>query len=169
MVRVSCALVTLVFCSPALAADDVETVQRELKRDGYSIDRIDGELGKQTAAAISQYQSDWEIPVTGLIDADLIARVTRVHDTTKSRMQQAENQDCRIYNRSPQARETVTYVGMCKDGRPAGKGQIEWRYILAGEWLTSSYDVCSKRAERRVNELNLTRTGIATLVVFETA
>jgi hypothetical protein len=38
----------------------------------------------------------------------------------------ATNQPCKIWNPSPQANESVTWSGGCKDGYASGKGVLHW-------------------------------------------
>jgi hypothetical protein len=38
----------------------------------------------------------------------------------------ATNQDCKIWNPSPQPNESVTWSGGCKDGLASGKGTLRW-------------------------------------------
>ncbi len=61
--------------STALATQrrsDVAWVQRELKNLGYNIP-VDGYYGNRTAAAVRQFQADYELPVTGTVNANVVA------------------------------------------------------------------------------------------------
>jgi peptidoglycan hydrolase-like protein with peptidoglycan-binding domain len=55
------------------AADSTSTaVQEALSEQGYYGGAIDGIVGPATTAAISAYQRDHGLPVTGSIDANLL-------------------------------------------------------------------------------------------------
>lgn len=55
------------------SSDDLAVdVQRELRRRGYYRGSIDGDVGPGTRNAISHYQSDRGLPVTGRIDRNLL-------------------------------------------------------------------------------------------------
>ena len=48
------------------------SVQRELYRRGYYYGSIDGAIGPASRRAISRYQSDNGLPITGYIDRSLL-------------------------------------------------------------------------------------------------
>ena len=52
-------------------------VQRALKERGYKIGKIDGVFGKNTSAAISAYQKDNGIEVTGKTSTRLLLRLNK--------------------------------------------------------------------------------------------
>jgi hypothetical protein len=58
--------------SPGYSDDLATDVQRELRRRGYYRGSIDGDVGPGTRNAISNYQSDRGLPVTGRIDRNLL-------------------------------------------------------------------------------------------------
>ena len=49
--------------------DDVRSVQRILKNEGYFLGTIDGKYGKKTVRAVKSFQDDNDLPVTGNVDA----------------------------------------------------------------------------------------------------
>lgn len=58
----------------------------------------------------------------------------------KARIQAlANNPACAIFNKNPQANETVTWTGPCKDGRAHGQGTETWRFMRLGEHKTETY------------------------------
>jgi len=134
----------LVLAFPAFALDvteeDVTTVQRALSGDGYFDGEIDGKTGNALSAAIRVYQADWQLDETGLVDAELVARLAREHADSKSRIQRAANVECDLENPYPQARETIVYEGACPDGVASGQGKVVWKYMRRGQWRQSDYE-----------------------------
>ncbi|MEP3995923.1 MAG: peptidoglycan-binding protein [Rhizobiaceae bacterium] len=123
----------------AAAADDVREVQLRLAQAGYAVGKVDGKSGKMTAAAISQYETDWQLPVTGKISADLIARLTRQHAATRPQMQKVANGACQVWNAYPRARETIT-LKTCNSSEPIdGPAEVVWRWFERGDWQVASY------------------------------
>jgi hypothetical protein len=123
---------------PALA-DDVRVVQQHLMDKGYGVGKVDGKFGRQTAGAIQQYQTDWQIPVTGKITGELVARLLRKHPDTKARMQKVDNADCQVWNSHPQPRETITFK-LCESSGPADdNGEVVWRWYGRGDWQNATY------------------------------
>ncbi|MBT7488288.1 MAG: hypothetical protein HN673_18135, partial [Rhodospirillales bacterium] len=58
----------------------------------------------------------------------------------KARMQAvANNPACAIFNKNPQAKETVTWTGPCKNGAAHGTGTEQWKYFRLGEPQTETY------------------------------
>lgn len=118
---------------------DIRIVQGALRKKGYDIDIIDGAVGAKTKAAISQYQSDWQIAETGVVSDELINRLQKTHPDTKAQLVKASNSDCELYDSSPEARTTLVVVGTCKDGEVVGRGEIIWTYMRQGKFVTSEY------------------------------
>lgn len=54
----------------------VTAIQNILKSRGYSIDKVNGKFGSDTAAAISKFQRDNGLPVTGYIDSATLEKLT---------------------------------------------------------------------------------------------
>jgi len=52
-----------------LHRDDIKKLQESLRDKGYYHSQVDGVLGPQTRAAISQYQKAEKLPATGRLDA----------------------------------------------------------------------------------------------------
>ena len=126
--------------SATAADEDVRTVQQKLSDQDYEVGTVDGKFGRQTADAIRQYQSDWQLLETGMITRDLIERLERKHAATKSQWTKVENQDCSVWNPQPAARETATWSGACADGKSTGSGKLVWRYFRQGRYLEGSYE-----------------------------
>ncbi|MCP4935092.1 MAG: hypothetical protein GY927_13025 [bacterium] len=134
-------ILLLLFVTPAMAqtfsASEIRQVQQALSDADYEPGGVDGKFSGKTATAIRQYQSDWELPETGKISADLIARLAREHEATRPSKIKAENQDCVVDNPHPMARETITFDGDCSSGKLNGQGKIVWRYMHKGQWQES--------------------------------
>lgn len=130
--------------TPAVAEEyaeaDVRIVQQALADSSYDVGRVDGEYGRITARAIQRYQADWKLKQTGRISDELIERLTRKHALTRARSQNVENQDCMVAVAQPQARETITYTGLCEDRLINGPGKRVWRYMHLGKWITTTYE-----------------------------
>ncbi|MBG6200901.1 hypothetical protein IWQ48_002030 [Labrenzia sp. EL_13] len=135
MVKVLCAAIVIFALTAGTSAqtnfskDEILSVQQELTDLGYDAGAIDGSLGWQTVVAIGQYQTDWQLPVTGTVDEELVKRLERKHRATEPRWHAAENRDCKVWNAYPMAQETMTYTGDCINGIASGKGRIEWSYV----------------------------------------
>lgn len=139
MSRILVFVVCLVFSLPAFA-NNVRLVQQELQNRGYPVGKIDGKFGRITAAAIEQYERDWQIKVTGKIDDELIARLQNTHDDTKPQLQRIGNSKCELFNAFPKPRETVTYVSCDAQGPVSGTGKIIWRWYEQGDWQRAKYE-----------------------------
>ena len=53
----------------------VADVQQNLRRLGYYPGMVDGNLGPETGAAIQRYQADHHLPVTGLLDREMLSQL----------------------------------------------------------------------------------------------
>jgi hypothetical protein len=51
----------------------------------------------------------------------------------------ANNPNCAIYNMNPQAKETITWTGPCKNGLAHGQGTETWMYYRIGERKKETY------------------------------
>lgn len=58
-----------------LKGNDVKLVQQILAKEGYSLGIIDGSYGKRTARAIRDFQYDNDLPATGEVDANTLAKL----------------------------------------------------------------------------------------------
>ena len=76
VVMAVCVFMFLVVTSaPSFAATtDVKAVQSALTKAGYNV-KVDGKMGKETAAALKQYQKAKGLPVTGKADAATKAKL----------------------------------------------------------------------------------------------
>jgi len=122
----------------AQSAADVKLVQEELS--DYGAGKADGEMGKKTRNAIRAYQQDWQIPETGEITPDLIARLKGEHPATRSQWTKTANQDCEVWNESPTPREVVTWTGDCSAGKTSGTGKVVWSFEERGKKLQDTYE-----------------------------
>lgn len=121
-------------------ADDVRLVQQLLSDKGYPVGKVDGKFGNQTKGAIQRYQTDWQIPVTGQVTNELVARLERKHPDTKERMQKVENADCQVWNSYPQARESIRLENCISSGPFNGTGKVVWRWLEKGDWQSAMYE-----------------------------
>lgn len=121
------------------SADDVRTVQRELAGEGYEAGEVDGKFGGKTAAAIRQYQSDWQLPQTGEISRDLIDRLLRLHPATQPQWFRIENGDCTVWNERPLAQEIVSWSGGCAAGKASGSGALAWQHVHTGDVINARH------------------------------
>ncbi len=94
---------------------------------------LGGGFTGKTATAIRLYQSDWQLPETGKIHDELIARLKREHPDTKPHRLKAENSDCFVNNPLRSARVTFTFFGHCPNGKRSGLGTTIWKYMEQGE------------------------------------
>ena len=62
------------FAAKAAPHSSVKAVQSALSKEGYSL-AVDGKMGKQTQAALRQYQKANGLPVTGKADAATKAKL----------------------------------------------------------------------------------------------
>jgi hypothetical protein len=60
-----------------LSRDDVREIQTRLRGFGFNAGPIDGNAGRLTAAATSQYQQNRSQPPTGTVDRDLLDQLRR--------------------------------------------------------------------------------------------
>ena len=142
MIRILYFLFVFLIPATVFAFSDVEIrkVQQSLTDLDYRLEKIDGKLSEETATAIRQYQSDWNLTVTGEVSDELIARLDQKHSATKSRFQKAENMDCELFNELPLARDGAMVVyGACENGKLEGKASVVWRYMAQGQWQEDSY------------------------------
>ena len=142
MIRALIIVFGLMFGMPALAAvatDEVREVQLKLAQAGYEVGKVDGKAGKLTAAAITQYETDWQLPVTGVISPELLARLLRQHADTKPQMQKVTNGACQIWNAYPRAREAITFKTCNSSGPAEGQAEVVWRWFERGDWQVASY------------------------------
>lgn len=120
--------------------EDVRIVQQALTDEAYQPGSIDGKFGRITAAAIRRYQADWKLKRTGKITYELIQRVTRKHVVTKPRRLIVDGRGCLIDMALPQAREKITYDGLCENQFLNGEGKRVWRYMHRGKWAKTTYE-----------------------------
>ncbi len=68
-------LILVPTASAASPKEDAITVQKSLKDKGFYSGPIDGRLGPQSRAGISQYQKSENLPVTGRLDAETAGKL----------------------------------------------------------------------------------------------
>lgn len=105
---------------------------------GYAPGPVDGDWDEADAAALTAYQADWQLPTTGELTLELMLRLTREHPDTRPRWVETDT-GCRVWNRFPQAQESVTWTGDCLDGATAGEGQLTWSSALRGRRMVETY------------------------------
>ena len=109
-----------------------------LANAGYRPGPVDGDWDAADAAALAAYQADWQLPQTGELSADMLARLLREHEATRPQWVETDG-GCRVWNRFPQARERVTWTGPCADGETAGEGVLTWTSVRLGEEQVETY------------------------------
>jgi hypothetical protein len=143
MVRLAVFLALLCLASAAQAAGltraEVREVTAALANGGYGPGPVDGDWESEDAAALTAYQADWQLPETGEPTRELLARLLRDHDATRPQWV-VTDAGCRVWNRFPQARETVTWTGPCIDGATGGEGVLTWTSVLRGREQVETYE-----------------------------
>lgn len=71
-------IVALLIMAPALADDLTQMIQQDLVAQGYDTGGTDGEMTMQTAIAISQFQSEYGLEVTGEVSPQLAGTLRAV-------------------------------------------------------------------------------------------
>ena len=126
----------------ALSRSDIRAATAALAVAGYAPGPVDGDWDEADRAALIAYQADWQLPetgeLTGELTADLVLRLIREHPATEPRWVQTDT-GCSVWNRFPQARETVTWTGDCIDGVTSGEGTLTWTSVLRGEPQVETY------------------------------
>jgi hypothetical protein len=145
MMRLIIAISSVVIATNAAAQtgfskEEIGLVQQELSNHGYDAGEIEGEISWRTAVAIAQYQTDWQLPVTGVLDRELFGRLERKHPETKSRWQKVDNQNCEIWNELPRPQETVTWSGGCNSGKAKGMGHLKWSYFFLNDQSQETFE-----------------------------
>jgi hypothetical protein len=60
--------------------------------------------------------------------------------SAEGRWQKTENQpECEVWNASPSPEESVTWSGLCVNGRAEAAGELVWRYLADGVLAESVY------------------------------
>ncbi len=129
-----------VVAQTTLSPEEIRAVQQNLDDLGYDVGSTNGNLGWKTFVAIGQYQQDWQLPITSMLDAELVERLAGKHPDTMARWQDLENRDCVVWNESPRPRETMTWTGTCENGKASGEGRLETDYITLGKTEGDSYE-----------------------------
>jgi peptidoglycan hydrolase-like protein with peptidoglycan-binding domain len=88
----------------------VREVQRRLKRQGYSIGKVDGSLGRRTSQAIRRFQRDVSLHPTGRIDRRLVASLGMDADNGWSKKSVARTPRVRKPRVAKRWRPTKTHV-----------------------------------------------------------
>ncbi len=124
-----------------LSRADIRQATAVLAAQGYAPGRADGDWDEADAAALRAYQADWLLPETGELTPEMLARLTRAHDATKPQWVETSgaNGGCRVWNRFPQAQESVSWTGPCADGATAGEGELTWRSVRLGQPRVETY------------------------------
>ncbi len=123
-----------------LSRRQIRSVQAALAKWGYDPGPADGISGKRTTAAVRQYQADWQLPETGQLSAELLARLERKHPDTESRWQKTVAGGCQVWNEGPLAKETASWSGDCQGGKASGVGKLLWTWIRKGDARRATYE-----------------------------
>jgi hypothetical protein len=127
---------------------DIRAATAGLAVAGYAPGSVDGDWDAADREALLAWQADWKLPQTGELNPDLVLRLIREHPETAPRWVETET-GCRVWNRYPQPRETVTWTGPCLDGMTSGTGRLTWTSVFRGERRLETYD--GERREGREN------------------
>lgn len=142
MRRLPILLCVLCLAAPAgadLSRTEVRQATAALASAGYEPGPVDGDWQADDAAALRAYQADWQLPGTGTLTAEMLARLLREHAATRPQWVETDA-GCRVWNRFPQARETVTWTGPCIEGATAGEGLLTWTSVRRGETERETYE-----------------------------
>ena len=116
-----------------LSADALAAAEA-LDSQGYTISLKGSDVETSLARALSAYQRDWEMPVTGRLTPDLLDHIQRGHPDRAATWQEVDGADCTVYNPFPTARETIEWTGGCKDRRASGSGTLTFRFMRENAW-----------------------------------
>ena len=80
--------------------------------------------------------------VLGVLTVALVAwALAATAVVAEERWQQVENKaSCVAWNAYPKPNETVTWSGACVNGKVEGRGTLEGRYLVNGEWKAEKYE-----------------------------
>lgn len=135
-----------------LSRAEIRAATAGLAVAGYAPGPVDGDWGEADRAALMTYQADWRLPRTGELTPDLVLRLIREHPETAPSWVETQS-GCRVWNRYPQPRETVTWTGPCFDGATAGFGRLAWTSVLRGRLRVETYT--GQRRDGRENGVGL--------------
>jgi hypothetical protein len=140
--RLAILLSVLCLANPVQAAElsrsDVREATAALANAGYGPGSVDGDWDAADAAALTAYQADWHLPQTGEPTPEMLARLLREHAETRPQWVETDA-GCRVWNRFPQARETVSWTGPCIEGATGGEGVLTWTSVRRGETQVETY------------------------------
>jgi hypothetical protein len=126
-----------------LSRAEIRAATAALADAGYAPGPVDGDWDAADAAALRAYQADWLLPESGEPTGEMVARLKREHAATEPQWVETEGDGatggCRVWNRFPQARETVSWTGACTDGATAGEGVLTWRSVRLGREQVETY------------------------------
>ena len=112
---------------------------KALDRQYYTISLDGDDVAASLAKALSAYQSDWQMPVTGRLTPDLLDHIRRDHPDREATWMAVESGACKVFNPWPAARETVHWTGGCTDGMASESGTLTYRYMRENTWLEEVY------------------------------
>jgi hypothetical protein len=145
MVRLLVLLPALGMAAWAVAADisrsEIRELTAALAAAGYAPGPVDGDWDAADAQALAAYQADWQLPETSEPAAEMLARLIRAHAATRPQWVETDGTEggCRVWNRFPQAQESVAWTGSCVDGETAGEGVLTWRSVRLGQPQVETY------------------------------
>ena len=125
----------LSLASQASASDqnNIKKAQQTLRDKGYDPGPIDGSMGAQTRAAISQYQKAENLPVTGRLDAKTAGKLGVAQESARGDFKSAgeelgkgtEGFGHEIKQGKPVAATKDFGEGIGKGGKKAGEGVVK--------------------------------------------
>lgn len=154
-------LVTALAAAADMSRPDIRAMTAALARAGYAPGPVDGDWDAGDATALRAYQADWQLPETGEPTPEMLARLTRAHAATRPQWVETEGADagCRVWNRFPQAQETVTWSGPCVNGATAGEGVLTWMSVRLGQPQVETYTGRRERGREHGDGLYLAADG----------
>ncbi len=87
------------------------------------------------------FVGDWAMAkILGVLVAALVAWGSAAQAEEQGRWQQLKNKEnCAVWNAGLHAKSTVTWSGVCVNGKAQGRGTQVWRYLEDGDWKENKY------------------------------
>lgn len=140
-------LLALATLTPALAVDKdaVKAAQQALNDAGYNCGTPDGIAGKKTAAAVSQYQEDNGLEVTGEIDVALLAALGLAEEAAEDAVEEVEEAVEEVEEEVEEA-ESDALAGEDNEmyNKPENFAEVVNEYMLALSCYLKGYDTYSE-------------------------
>lgn len=98
-----------------MIGEDVKALQKRLISLGYSCgpDGADGEYGNNTMKAVTQFQEDHNLTVTGEVDAKTLAALNNANENEDDPAEEPKNEDATHTWKPPTLNESNAYSSSC--------------------------------------------------------